>query len=640
MFSLAILIASPLLAGLLCLPSNSMRLHRAILMVLAALLGLGCVALAMGFPSPARPLFFFASFRPDLALLALEVVLAAVLIGIPLRARRFDIAFLALLSGGLSLGGHFLGAGHPEAGPQPSLLLVDGLSLIMVLIVAVIGGLIAIHAVGYMEDYRHHHPEGRDRRGFFFFVIGLFLSAMMGLVVVNHLGWLFACWEVTTLCSFLLIGFSQTEEARRNAFHALRLNIVGGVAFAAALFLMEAQHMPPLLSTLVPALGNAVGDASNPWKAAAMLPIALLAFAGLTKSAQFPFSSWLLGAMVAPSPVSALLHSSTMVKAGVYLIIRIAPPLQHTRTGLVLSLIGAITFLIASFLAVPQRNAKRVLAYSTIANLGLIVACAGAGTQQALWAAILLLIFHAVAKALLFLAVGTVEHQIGSRDIEDMQGLLVRRPGLAVVMLIGMAGMFLAPFGMLVSKWAALEALVQVSLLLPLLVAFGSAATLFFWSKWMGKLISQPAGAAPGKHAIHGEETIALVALAVMTVALCGGYPLLSHALIEPMLASLFGGSLQLGPSVLWIMPMMLVTVMLLPCTLLLRGSRLREVEPYMGGANTLDRDRFVGSRGLSPALALKNYYLTEVFPEATLSQFGVVACASLSAVMIVLVIF
>ena len=159
-----------------------------------------------------------------------------------------------------------------------------------------------------------------------------------------------------------------------------------------------------------------------------MLPVLLLCFAGMNKAAQYPFGNWLLGAMVAPTPSSALLHSSTMVKAGVYLVLRCSPVLQNSASGAIVALIGGTSFVMCSALAISQSNGKKVLAYSTIANLGLIVLCAGIGTSFTLWAALLLIIFHAVAKALMFLCVGTVDHQTGSQDIEDMYGLVSRMP--------------------------------------------------------------------------------------------------------------------------------------------------------------------------------------------------------------------
>ena len=139
--------------------------------------------------------------------------------------------------------------------------------------------------------------------------------------------------------------------------------------------------------------------------------------------------------------------------------------------------------------AITTSDAKRVLAWSTVANLGLIVMCGGIGTYEAVWAGVLLIIFHAVAKCLLFLCVGVVEHRLHSRDIEAMCGLMLNMPRVAIMMLIGMAGMFLAPFGMLISKWAVLKAVVDAYPSLSVFIVFGSAATLFFWVKWMGKLL-------------------------------------------------------------------------------------------------------------------------------------------------------
>src|SRR5262249_19192293 len=152
-------------------------------------------------------------------------------------------------------------------------------------------------------------------------------------------------------------------------------------------------------------------------------------------SAQLPFSSWLLGAMVAPTPVSALLHSSTMVKAGVYLVLRMAPLIAGATVGLLVAFVGAITFLVASLAAITTSDAKRVLAYSTVANLGLIILCGGIGTEAAVWAGVLLILFHAVAKCLLFLCVGVVEQRVHSRDIEAMSGLIKQMPRVAVMML-------------------------------------------------------------------------------------------------------------------------------------------------------------------------------------------------------------
>ena len=276
--------------------------------------------------------------------------------------------------------------------------------------------------------------------------------------------WLFTGWEVTTVCSFLLIAYTRTEEAIKNAFRQIIMNLAGGIAFLVALYVMAIQFGTlSFLDFLVIGIQN---------PALVALPVCALAFAGLTKAAQMPFHTWLLGAMVAPTPTSALLHSSTMVKAGVFLLVKLAPVMYAgtmsaqggflaAAPGLMVILVGGLTFALCSFMAVSQTNAKRVLAYSTIANLGLITACAGVGTPEAVWAALFLILFHAIAKSLLFLCVGTAEHHIGSRDIEDMDLLFERMPRLARFMMLGIMCMFIAPFGMLVAKWATLVSFVD-----------------------------------------------------------------------------------------------------------------------------------------------------------------------------------
>jgi ech hydrogenase subunit A len=344
----------------------------------------------------------------------------------------------------------------------------------------------------------------------------------------------------------------------------------------------------------------------------------------LTKSAQLPFCDWLLGAMVAPTPVSALLHSNTMVKAGVYLVLRFASILQGSSMGMVIALIGGTTFLITSFIAITENNAKRLLAYSTIANLGLVILCAGVGTEQAVWAGILLIIFHAIAKALLFLCVGTVEHRKHSREIEMMEGLVTSMPTMATFMLIGMAGMFLAPFGMLISKWAVLKALVDICPILAVLVAFGGAANLFFWVKWMGKLLLAVTPPTGEEKDVSREEFFSLGTLAILTVAVCALFPWMSTYYIEPYLFGFYGHLTSMGAGNITIMFIMLGLVLLFPVISINFDRTTKLVAPYLGGANTGTPGTFKDSLGNSRPFTMKNYMLEEFFGEKILYPWGI----------------
>lgn len=555
-------------------------------------------------------------------ILVLETFMAGFILYTAIRHKKYLIAGLITLQFFISAGFElFFGQGIVVAHH----LFVDKLSIIMALIIGVIGGLICIYAIGYMKSFHNlHRKEVKDSRSSFFFILFIFLSAMFGIVFSNNLIWLYFFWEITTLCSFILIGYKQTEEARNNAFKALEYNLIGGLAFAVAIpYLYLSTGVVELDKIMI--LG----------KASVLIPVVLICFAGLTKSAQLPFSSWLLGAMVAPTPVSALLHSSTMVKAGVYIIIRFASVLQGTMSGFVLAIIGGVTFLISSFIAITQSDAKKVLAYSTIANLGLIVLCAGIGTYEAVWAAILLIIFHAIAKCLLFLCVGIVEHKIHSRNIESMGGLIISLPKLSIMMQIGMAGMFLAPFGMLISKWAVLKALVDYNPLLAVFVVFGSAATLFFWVKWMGRLITVITNHQNIEEGISKTEWVPLYVLSFLTICICGLFPVVSKFLIEPYVIEIFGQSVAMSQGNIYIMSIMLAMVLLFPLSFINYGKKVKVVDAYLGGANMDLATNFRGSIGGAKDMEMKSYYLEKYFGEARLFRFGVMICIIFIIIML-----
>ena len=568
------------------------------------------------------PCIFQMAFSPEPVnhgMLAVEAVISLYLIWVGVRSRQWLIPLLAVAQAALLLplelgGGHGMAVAHN--------LFCDKFSIIMALIIGIVGGLICLYALGYMREFHEsHHPEMPDGRNRFFAILFVFLGAMYGVVFANNLLWVYFFWEITTLCSFWLIGYKRNDESKRNARQALVMNLAGGLGFAVALFLQIRSGRPIEMDGLL-ASGAAV----------ALLPAALLSFAGITKSAQLPFSSWLLGAMVAPTPVSALLHSSTMVNAGVYLVLRMSPLLHGTPAGTLVAGVGGLTFLVASLAAITTSDAKKVLAYSTVSNLGLIVLCGGIGTPEAVWAGVLLIVFHAIAKGLLFLCVGVIEHKLHSRDISDMSGLILKMPRLSIMLQIGMAGMFLAPFGMLISKWAVLKAVVDAMPLLTFFIVFGSAATLFFWVKWMGELLEVVHPHANVERNIGRGEWFALYTLSVLTFGTCMLFPLLSSFLVEPYVVGVYGHVATMSQGNVIIMIIMLALVSLFPLSFLNYGRNVKVVDPYLGGANTGQGNQFTGSAGAVHGMSMQNYYLVALLPEAKLMQAGVVLAGLLLA--------
>ncbi|MCY1714647.1 NADH-quinone oxidoreductase subunit L [Caproiciproducens galactitolivorans] len=514
-------------------------------------------------------------------------------------------------------------------------IVVDYLTLIMCLVVGVVGSLICVYAIGYIKDYHKHHTEYKDRSSFFLSMLFVFMGAMFGLIFSSNLTWIYFFWEVTTFCSFLLIGYTQTEEAINNSFRALWMNLLGGLGFACAiLYSSMALHIANLQDLVAAAANNK----------AVIIPVTLLAFAAMTKSAQMPFSRWLLGAMVAPTPTSALLHSATMVKAGVYLLIRLSPALYGNLAGVMVTSIGGFTFFAASLLAISQSDGKKVLAYSTISNLGLIAACAGVGLHQAVWAAILLLVFHAVSKSLLFVSVGAVENITGSRNIEDMHGLIVRLPKLAFVMIVGICGMFLAPFGMLISKWAALKAFVDSkSVWLVLFLIFGSASTLFYWGKWLGKLVAVIHRSAQLKDTVRKSEKGSIYTLTFLVIALCISFPVFSNIFVEPFLSQTFHDTIGaiISSSDLNVMLLMLCMIVILPVTvrLLTFGKANKRVISYMAGVNEGDDRTFVDSFGHEKSMYLANWYMDDYFGEKKLLKPSLVLASAIMTILMIIVI-
>jgi len=318
----------------------------------------------------------------------------------------------------------------PSLGINLSFLL-DGLSLTFALLISGIGALVALYAGAYLGD----HPQWRRFAGYLL----LFMMAMLGLVLADNVITLFVFWELTTVASYLLIGFNHTAaKARRAALQALLLTGLGGLALLAGLILLGSIAGSYELSDI---LGNGAVIRDH----ALYLPVLLLIlFGAFTKSAQVPFHFWLPNAMAAPTAVSAYLHSATMVKAGIYLLARLHPALSGTDVWIwTLTIFGATTAVLASILALRQTDLKMALAYTTVMALGTLTMFLGAEATVAIAAAITFLIVHSLYKAALFLVVGIIDYRTGTREAGELRGLARAMPitaAAAAAAALSMAG--------------------------------------------------------------------------------------------------------------------------------------------------------------------------------------------------------
>ncbi|GIL03301.1 MAG: Na(+)/H(+) antiporter subunit A [Alphaproteobacteria bacterium] len=443
---------------------------------------------------------------------------------------------------------------------------VDGLSLVFGLLISGIGAFIVLYSGGYLKG----HPQ----LGRFLSFIFLFMGSMLGLVMADNLYCLLVLWEMTSITSFLLIGFDHNWRAsRRAALQALVVTGGGGLALIAGAVIVEGVTGVSELS-LVLRSGEALRE--SPYYGAAFVLVLIAAFA---KSAQFPLHFWLPNAMEAPTPVSAYLHSATMVKAGVYLLMRFNPVMGGTALWeAVLPAFGATTLIVGTLIAIRKTDLKLMLAYTTVASLGLLVMLTGFGTDKAIEAAVYYLVAHAFFKGGLFMVAGAIDHEAGSRDIRRLGGLRRAMPltfAAACLAALSMSG--IPPFVGFIAKeeiYAALAGGDPRSIVIAVVAIAGNALMLVV----AAAIAIKPFLAEPRPELGHAHEGPVLLWAGPMVLGLLGlaaalwagsanhyvfapmagafaGHPIDAHARLHlglslPLLLSLL--TVALGLAVFW----------------------------------------------------------------------------------------
>ncbi len=613
-----LLIVLPFFVAGLCYFTRISNIRFMLVLITGCLLIAG--ALALIFPTPfgfsLEPIF---GVRVDVMVEALDFFLLTIILYFGFKHRSWVIKALALFQ--LIFLAYFEFFLVKNRIPSTTFF-CDHLSLLMLLVINLVGSLICFQAIAYMKNHETHLQLATSRQHRFFCVMMLFLGAMNGLVLCNDMGFFYFFFELTTLCSFLLIAHDGTESAIKNAIRALWMNSLGGAVFIIGLiFVYASAGVLELQQILIS------GKMEN---GLYLLAVALLCFAAFTKSAQFPFQSWLLGAMVAPTPVSALLHSSTMVKIGVYLVLRLAPAMNGTFLSHCVAVFGGFAFLSAAALAVGQSNGKKVLAYSTISNLGLIFACAGLNSPQAIIAGMLLIVFHAIIKALLFLCVGTIEQHIASRDIENMRGLYTDMPLTALITVMGVIMMIMPPFGVLLSKWMAIEAAAR-NLYVVIMIALGSALTVMYWARWAGTLMSDPFA---GRFKLERQPLLTWGALGVLclvagitSVAAPWLYAWMAVPALNVGYSAPFAvnrGILENTTGAFAVFPLGMVAILGFAVAILAvkKAAGARVVAPYLSGVQTRTPGVFKGPMNRLVKAEARNYYLAAIFGEPRLTTW------------------
>lgn len=444
-------------------------------------------------------------------------------------------------------------------------LYIDGLSLLLALLITGIGTLVILYSIYYLA-------KTKEKLNNFYVYILLFMGAMLGVVLSDNIILLYVFWEVTSISSALLISYwYQREKSVYGAQKSMFITVFGGLSMLGGFSLLYVMS-----GTF--SVREIIANVDLVTTSSLFMPTMILVLLGaFTKSAQFPFHIWLPDAMEAPTPVSAYLHSATMVKAGIYLIARFTPVFGGVATWFwIISLVGLITLVWGSVSAVRQKDLKSILAFSTISQLGMIVSLLGIGSAAyyfndgenalyttAILAAVFHLINHATFKGSLFMTAGIIDHQTGTRDIRKLGGLMTFMPVTATVSFIGLASMAgLPPFNGFLSKELFFTAMTNVmqyrifnletwGIILPVLAWVASIFTflycvILFFKTFTGKLQARKLEVKQVSEAPIG-MLISPIILGALVV-IFGLFPnILAYSLIEPAMSAILPGILESG---------------------------------------------------------------------------------------------
>ncbi len=556
---------------------------------------------------------FFSAYGEDMRFVVtgLNIALAAYIVFLSIRHRNIFAALLSVAQTVTVAWFEFSSGGHIDIQHNIS---IDKFSVVMILIISLIGSAMCIYGLGYVRRYRDDAP-GMAR--IMFFSMFLAIGSMIGLVSSNNMIWMYLFWQISTLSSFWMTACDGSKESLKRGFKVININLLGGMSFVVGILIIGMVFGTLEFSTMM-IYGKIYGNL-------VLIPATFFAFAGIARAALMPFNSWLTSSMHSPAPAAGLI-TAAVINGGAFILIKLAPAMSSSSfIGVMIMMVGGVTFLFASFVAIPKKDIREILACSTTANMGLVAVCTGLGVPEALWAAIMMVMLHSFLKTLLIVCFGTAGSLINSSRIEDMEGMFPKLPVISILIILGMTAMFLAPFGILLCGWISLVAVVNAKYLtIGGILCFGFAVSAYYGVALMARLTaaSHEEGIDPLKE--EKPERIGVIVFAAVSVILCLGLPLISSYLLVPYLKDVYGGSVTTLVSSADLVVMVGMIALLLLVGLLLFGRRMSKPSTiYLAGVNKGDNRTYYGAMENEVEFSLGDTYMGRHFNERRINLAG-----------------
>lgn len=549
------LIAFPIIIALILLITKGDKAKQGLAAFSTVVMTVGAIAVIV---------LYFASgekfFKADYGILnyiaiVTEAILAVIIIYIGFKHRKYLLVFFALIQTAALIIFEFIRGNGIETEHN---LYIDRLSMIMMVVTAVAGGLLSVYASTYLKRYHDKNPDEKDKSSRFLSSLFLSISAIMGTVVSNNMIWIYIFFELIVLTAYYMIGYGNGRNARAISLKALTAGMLGGISFVAGIIVLGGVFGTLELNTAI-LIGSVYGDMIA-------IPAAFIALSGLVMAIQMPFSGWFLKSVDSAAPAIAMISSVTSVNAGVFIILKLSAVLgMGNFAGIMIMMVGGITFITGAFTAVLQIDVRSVILHVFSAITGVIIVCAGIGTAESVWAGIMLLIFCSVLKPLIAMCVGNAEINTEKTD-GNISDIFEGKPGLAACMLAAMAALFISLFEIVLMRGSSISSVADSgNILLIAVLCFGCGGIIICFIKWIGRfaMLSSHKAVKTGESEYaedinfesenmgSGDESAnpdkenvgaTVKIFVVLTVLVCIIFPLISMFAVVPYLKIAFGG--------------------------------------------------------------------------------------------------